>query len=145
MPLMRFDPDAHPKHVDRRSRKIFPRELLLRRKTGARRSDARHIRSRLSQLHVRQTANPKTARRLQSAARRRVLAAKIPQRASQSRHAAHPFAPRDHAQGQNEMGRSAVKTITKGGSSAPSLDAKNKIAQAIQSEPLRGFVLTSPA
>ena len=88
--------------------KFFPGELLLRRKTGAHRSDARHVRSRLSQLHTRQIADPKTARRLQSAGRRKFLAPEIPQRTAQPRHATHPSPPRDHAQGQSEMGQSAV-------------------------------------
>src|SRR5207245_1828641 len=54
------------------------------------------------------TTNPETARRLQGATRRRILAAKIPQRTAQPRHAAHPSTARDHAQRQDEVGPSAV-------------------------------------
>ena len=67
-------------HVGRGGDEVFSGELLLRRKTGPRRSDARHLRSRLSELHVRQVADSETARRLQGAGGREFLAPEIPQR-----------------------------------------------------------------
>ncbi len=73
MPAVRLSEDAHAENDRGRSDQVLSGELLLRRKTGALRSDARNVRSRLPQLHARQTANSKTARRLQSAGRRQAF------------------------------------------------------------------------
>src|SRR4051794_36188623 len=110
MPAVRRNQDAHPKDDRGRSDQIFPGELLLRREAGPRRSDARHVRSRLSQLHSRQIADLEIARRLQSAGGRALLRAEISQRAPQSRHAAAPVAPRADAQRQIEVERRALSS-----------------------------------
>src|SRR5205814_9337487 len=81
---------------------------LLRGKTGAPRIDARHFRSRLSQLYPGQIADFEVARRLQSPAGRRFLTAKIPQRAAQSRYATHSSPSRNHAQRPEQMGPGAL-------------------------------------
>ena len=78
MSVVCVDQIAHPKHVARRGDEIFPRQLLLRGKTGARGSDPRHVRPRLSQLYAGEIADPEIARRLQSARRRRLLTSKVP-------------------------------------------------------------------
>ena len=53
VPVMRLHQNAHPEDVRRRGNQVLSGELLLRRKTGSTGSDARHFRSRLSQLHPR--------------------------------------------------------------------------------------------
>src|SRR5882724_8622246 len=108
MQIMCVDQDAHAQDVARRGNEIFSGKLLLRGKAGAPGSNARHLRSRLSELYPGQIADSEIARRLQSAAGRRFLIAKIPQRAPQSRHAADSSTPRNHAQRPEQMESSAV-------------------------------------
>src|SRR5207247_797039 len=60
--VMRIEQDAHPEHVGRRGHQIFPGQLLLRGKTSAPGSDARHIRSRLLELHAREIGDPEITR-----------------------------------------------------------------------------------
>src|SRR6266487_210345 len=96
------------KNDARRGNQVFSGELLLRGKTGAAGSDARHLRSWLPQLHPGQIADFEVARRLQSPARRRFLSAKIPQRAAQSRYATDSSPSRNHAQRPEQMGPGAV-------------------------------------
>src|SRR5439155_5252776 len=81
---------------------------LLGRKAGARRSDAGHLRYRLSQLHVRQAPDPEAARRLSKPGRRQILAQEIPRRGSKPRPAPDSPPSRNDVEGQSEMGRSAV-------------------------------------
>src|SRR6185312_7252521 len=108
MQIMCVNQDAHTEDVARRGNQILSGKLLLRGKAGAPGSNARHLRSRLSQLYPGQIADFEIARRLQSAARRRFLTAKIPQRAARSRHAAHSASSRNHAQRSEHMGPGAL-------------------------------------
>src|SRR5205823_9969739 len=62
MPTLRRDQNAYPEHDRGRSDQVFSGQLLLRRKTGARGSDPRDVRSRLSQLYAREIADPEIAR-----------------------------------------------------------------------------------
>src|SRR6267143_4620798 len=111
MPVMCVDQAAHPEDVGGPGNEVFSGELLLRGKTGAPGSDARHFRSWLSQLYPGQIADFEVARRLQSPAGRRFLTAKIPQRAAQSRYATHSSPSRNHAQRPEQMGPGAVSKV----------------------------------
>src|SRR6266567_4255121 len=108
MPTLCVDQNAHSKDERGRGDEILPGKLLLRRKSGAGRGDARHFRSRLPQLYARQIADPKTTRRLQSAGRREFFSPEISQRAAQPRHAADSSSARADAEGQEQVGRSVV-------------------------------------
>src|SRR5204862_1066058 len=109
---MCVDQDAHGEDVARRGNQVFSGQLLLRGKTGAPGSNARHFRSRLPQLYPRKIGDPEVARRLQSPAGGRFLTAKIPQRVAQSRYATRSSPSRNHAQRPEQMGPGALTEVT---------------------------------
>ena len=108
VPPLRFDQDAHAGNVGGRRHEVLPGELLLRREARAGRGDARNVRHRLPELHVRQAPDSQAAQRLRSAGGRKFFTEKIPRRTAQPRDAPDSPAARDHAQRPGEVGRRAV-------------------------------------